>query len=129
MLYLDRIQRPLLALMLVLSAGCAASAGAGAGEMDAADGDGIAVQINNNVIPPTAITVYAVPETGARQLLGNMSPSANQTFRYNPVGLASGQFRLVAQPTAGGEIASRPFTLVNVSAVEWDMNLNTIETR
>lgn len=108
----------------MLVAACAAGAAPGTG---GADSESVSIRINNNLIPPSAITVYAVPQTGGRQLLGNVSPSSIQTFRYNPVGLTSGQYQILAQTTGSGEIVSREFTLVDVAAVEWDMSLNTIK--
>lgn len=82
------------------------------------------VRVQNNLIPPTSLTIYAVPQTGVRQMLGVLQPSETRSFTFEPA--AVGQYRLVAQATAGSEIASREFTFAGTSGVVWDMNSNMI---
>ncbi|MEW5930510.1 MAG: hypothetical protein AB1941_23875 [Gemmatimonadota bacterium] len=82
------------------------------------------VRVQNNLIPPSSLTVYAVPQTGVRQMLGVLQPSEAKTFTFEPA--AIGEYRLVAQATAGSEIVSRDFTFAGTRGVTWDMNSNVI---
>lgn len=89
-------------------------------------GEGVAIRVNNNVLPPTSLTVFAVSETGSRQILGSVSPSSTKTFNYDPVSLSSSRFRLLARTTTGKELASQPFTLTGTAGLEWQVNSNSI---
>lgn len=114
---------PLLALSLSFLPACAT--GAMEAESGAA-GDEIIVRVNNNLIPPAAITVSIVPDVGIRQLLGAATPSETATFEYE-AGAVVSQYRLVAEPTGRPPVVSREFVLTDSDAVvEWDLNLNTI---
>lgn len=108
-------------LALALSAACAGRTGGAINPED-----GVAVRVDNNVIPPTSLTVFMVTETGARQILGSVSPSAARSFRYSPAALASSRFRLLARPTTGADLVSQPFTLVDTGAIEWSVRNNSI---
>ena len=122
------VLRLLSALVVLALAGCGGAttqAGAEAGAAVAPAEGQMVVRIQNNLIPPSSLTVYAVPETGVRQMLGVMQPSETKTFTLDP-SLATTQYRLVAEATGGQEIASREFTFAGTSGVTWDMNLNVI---
>lgn len=99
-----------------------------AGKMARSDAvrEGVSIRVNNNVIPPTSLTVYAVSETGSRQILGSVSPSGAKTFSYDPVALSSSRFRLLARTTTGAELVSQPFTLTGTTGLEWEVNTNSI---
>lgn len=106
-------------LLAVLLAACAT-----AGNSSRAAGGDVVVRVDNNLIPPAALTVYMVSETGTRRLIGNVSPQQNATLSFDPLA-ASGRYRLVARTTAGAEIASTPFTLTTGdAAVNWDLRSN-----
>lgn len=107
--------------IIILTGGCAT------GGMQESPAEEVAVQVNNNTIPPTSLTISVITEGGQQQLLGVMDPSSTSTFTYNPTALRSAQFHLVGETTAGGEIVSRPFSLIDATAVEWDVDLNTID--
>ncbi len=117
-----------LVLLLALLTGCGArQEPVKAGVAPAAAGaEGVAIRVNNNTVPPTTLTVSVAPENGVRQLLGTVTPGDTQTFTYTPTALRTSRFQLIGETTAGAEIVSRPFTLVDAAAVVWDVNLNTI---
>lgn len=113
----------LLVLMLALLPACAAG---GAAAADAELGaNAAAVRVNNNLIPPTSLTVWAVPQTGTRSLLGNVNPNGTATLGWDAVRVG-GEFRLLAQTTAGQEIVSRPFYFDGSGVVEWSLQTNTV---
>lgn len=119
------------AMVALLLAGC----GGGAGMQPAAGmdpgaavapaGDQVAVRVQNNTISPTSVTVYAVPETGVRQMLGLLNPSETKTFTFDPTA-ATSQYRLVAEATGGAELVSREFSFAGTTGVVWDMSLNSV---
>ena len=81
------------------------------------------LRVENNLIPPTSLSVYAVPEVGSRSLVGAVEPGATATLRFNPMA-GTGQFRFVAETTAGNEIASNPVTISPGATVRWDVSAN-----
>ena len=103
----------LVALLMTALAGCASTPAGGAANE-------IAVRVNNNLIPPTSLSVYMVPDVGARRLLGTVPPSSNRTLRFNPVGVG-GTYRLVGETVGGTDIASTPFSLTGAGIVNWDV--------
>lgn len=105
----------MVALFAALSGGCAA-AGTGAA------GGEVAVRVQNNLIPPTTLTIYAVPETGARRLLGSVTPNSTQTFTFLPG--AGVQHRFMARTTAGAEVVSNPVPVSPGATVRWDVQSN-----
>lgn len=115
---------PLLALSLSFLPACATG---GAMEAEPGEaGDQVIVRVNNNLIPPAAITVSIVPDIGVQQLLGAATPSETATFEYEAAAAVS-QYRLVAEPTGRPPVVSREFVLTDDAAVvEWDLNLGTI---
>lgn len=116
-----RIPRWILALFaVVLLAGCASTS-----ESDgAAD---VAVEVQNDLVPPTSLTVWMVPTVGGRDMLGVVPPGATQTLEFNMTS-ASGEYRLQAETTAGEEIWSYPFILSESdAAVVWDLSANSIQ--
>lgn len=115
----------LLSLLAVLAlSACAGRAGAEAAEMTVPEGHAM-IRVQNNTIPPTTLTVWAVPETGARTRLGVLRPSATETFHFEPIG-AGTRYRLVAETTAGADLVSREFSLTGTAGVLWDVNANIV---
>lgn len=103
----------LIALLMTALAGCASTpAGGGVNE--------VVVRVNNNLIPPTSLSVYMVPEVGARRLLGTVPPGSDRTLRFNPIG-AGGTYRLVGETVGGTDIPSTPFSLAGAAVVNWDV--------
>lgn len=106
-------------VLLIAATGCA-SAGMGAGGERT-----VAVEVENNLIPPTSLSVFAVPETGTRRLIGVVEPSTTETLRFDPVA-AGGQYVFVAESTAGAEIVSDPVTITEPMVMNWDLAANII---
>jgi heme/copper-type cytochrome/quinol oxidase subunit 2 len=108
----------LLLLLAVTGLGACASGGMGAG------GAGNTVlRVENNLIPATSLSIYAVPEVGTRTLVGVVDPSSTATLRFN-ASAAGGQYRFVAETTAGNEIASNPITVSSGATIRWDLTAN-----
>ncbi len=104
-----------LAAALLLAACAAAVPGAADAEL--------LIRVQNNLVPPTSLTVWAVPATGTRQMLGTVDPSTTATLRFDPAP-AAGQYRLMAETTAGTEIVSNPVVLSDAAVVQWDLSSN-----
>ncbi|MGH7506233.1 MAG: hypothetical protein ACRELX_11305 [Longimicrobiales bacterium] len=90
-------------------------------------GEGVQVEVNNDLIPSSALTVYVLPEIGARRLIGNVNPSETTTLQFEEV--AVGQYRLMARTTGGNEIVSNPISLANVAAITWDLSSNILTVK
>ena len=87
----------------------------------------IAITVRNNLVVPSPLTVRIRPEiAGGLQILGNVSPGREQTFRYNPQ-VVRGNYRLTARATGGGDITSTPFQLQGVSEVRWNVQQNSLQ--
>jgi multidrug efflux pump subunit AcrA (membrane-fusion protein) len=93
-------------------------------------GERVNVQVDNDLIPPTVVTVYAVqaPATGARRLVGTVEPSTDRTLSFD-AGFAAGQYVFVARTTAGREIVSNPVSLSPDVTVVWSLTSNIATTR
>lgn len=112
--------RPGVRTLLVLLASMLAAA-CGTGARGGAPGEAVLVQVNNNLIPPTVISVYLVREGGGgRRLLGTVTPGSETTLRYTGA-TSGGNYRLVARVTAGRDIPSTPFSLIRGGTVNWDL--------
>ena len=81
--------------------------------------------MNNDVTPPTAVTVYVVDEFDNRRLLGNVSPLEQRGFSVTPN--STGQYQLMARTTAGSEVVSRRFTLLAGETAEWRLSTNVVD--
>jgi hypothetical protein len=122
------IARPLVLTSMVLFAVSCASRGSPANEAGLTGaGSGVAIQVTNDLVPPNAIAVWIVPETGSRRRLGTIQPNGTQTFTFSPIS-ASMDHRLQAEyeggPRTGLEASnstptSNPFTLQGVRAAVW----------
>ncbi|MEX1184560.1 MAG: hypothetical protein WEF86_15220 [Gemmatimonadota bacterium] len=111
-----------LLLSLALLPGCAST------EEGEAAGTLVEVGVNNNLVPSTTVTIYAVQEGGQRSLLGTVMSGVRDTFRFRPM-VSSGTHRLVADPPGPGDVlTSRPIVLpVSGSAViEWNLMNNDL---
>jgi hypothetical protein len=118
----SRILRKLGLAAAVVALSACASSGTGGGAGDAAaGGDAVAVTVNNDLVPPSTLTVWMVPETGARRRLGSLTPNATQTFNFSP-GVRAMEHRLVAESTGGSDVTSNPFVLDAVSGLRWNVS-------
>jgi hypothetical protein len=114
--------RSLLAIVLVLAAGaCAGTRGQQNGTGN--DTGGVTVQVENTGTMSSDITVYILSSGGGRQLLGTVRPNRVETLRYRG-NTAGGQYRLLARPTGGREIASNSFLLNEGSTIRWNLQSN-----
>ena len=85
----------------------------------------VSVVVENTLNPPVQVSVFIVPATGGRQVLGTVSPGQSGRFSYQPTS-ASQQFQLVAQASSGRTLTSPPFTLVNVVTATWNLDQNLV---
>jgi hypothetical protein len=123
----------LVPLALATLAACASS-----GEEDAfgetPGGEGLTIQVRNDVIPPSGIVVWAVPETGIRTRLGPVPPNARRSFKYSPP-LRAMEIYLVAEtegPISGTmgqarERRSNPFNTLDIQSVIWTVSRPNIQ--
>lgn len=109
-----------LVLPLLLAIACA-PARVAPGEVENGD---VVVRVDDNLIPTHMITVYAVPEVGARMMLGTVMPQESETFEMTPV--AAGPYRLLARTVAGAEMVSERFTPLEPGLVEWTLSPNIV---
>lgn len=87
----------------------------------------VAIRIQNNLNPPTTLTVRAVAlRSGTRTLLGTIPPRSTHFFTYKPADFPADDYRLTAVTTTGGRVVSDPFTLSGVTGVRWDVLNNDI---
>ena len=114
--------RSLLAFVLVLAAGaCAGTRGQPNGTGN--DSGGVNVQVENTGTLSSDITVYILSSGGGRRLLGTVRPNRVETLRYRGT-TTSGQYRLLARPTGGREIASNSFLLNEGATIRWNLQSN-----
>jgi hypothetical protein len=106
------------ALMLATTVAACATSTEGAGMND------VGVEVRNDLVPSAALTIYVVPETGARRLLGSVSPAQTKMLSFRE--LSVGQYRLMARTTAGNEIVSNPIVLANAKTLRWDLSSNIL---
>jgi hypothetical protein len=123
---LKTLRNTLVAGAFIALAACSSSTGGGTGS-PAGGGGGIAVQVTNDVVPPTSITVWMVPETGSRRRLGTISPNGQDTFNYNPA-IRSMEHRIVAQASGAQDRTSNPFVLEGVTSVQWSVSSVVVRT-
>lgn len=120
--------RSLAALAVVALATACGSAGE-AGMSEASPQHGVAVEVENNLVPPTSLTVWIISDAGGRQMLGSVSPRDTNVLDAD-IGRLGSEYRLVGETTAGNEVASRPFVITESTAtVTWDLTANTIVVR
>jgi hypothetical protein len=111
----------LLLLGMVVALGACASGGATSGGGQG----GTALEVRNNLIPPTSVSVYADPEIGSRRLVGVVQPGATRVLRFDPTA-ASGQYNFVAETTSGQELVSNPITFSSGASLRWDLSSNLV---
>jgi hypothetical protein len=82
-----------------------------------------AVRVESNLIPSAALTVYAVPRIGARQLLGSVPSSSTRVLTFNPVG-DTGEYVFAAETLGGAVVSSNPLLVTAPTTVVWDLTSN-----
>ena len=83
------------------------------------------VTVENDLQPPTAVTVFIRDQVGTRRTLGDVGPLDTRTFSFDPP-TASGSYRLVARTTTGEEIQSDRITVFEGEGVRWRLTGNII---
>ncbi len=105
---------------LILLSACA-SAGSGEG----GPAETLDIRVNNNLVPPTMLTISLVPSSGVERNLGEAFSSRSTDFRYS--GLAPrGQYRLLARAANNRAMASDYIVLDGVQAIEWSLQTNRV---
>ncbi len=113
-----------LAGTLTLGACATSSQAANRSEQTVAQ-ENVQVQVQNNLVPPIAVTVWIVPRTGVKKMLGSVNPGATSTFDYSSTNALP--FVLEARTTGGTNITSRQFTITaGTDQVAWDLHSNTV---
>ena len=107
-------------LVLGISAGGAACASSPEARRTA-----VVIDVVNDLIPGSTLTVYLVPQAGIERMLGTVLPSGRQQLRYQglpPVG----EHRLMARTTGGGRILSNVIVMDGVNGLEWSVGTNLV---
>jgi hypothetical protein len=89
----------------------------------------VQLEIVNDLNPPDLVTITIRSQSGARQMLGSVSPGQTARFKFHPTN-ASETFTLVFQRLSGGATDTRvstPFTLANAVGARWTLDSNTMQ--
>jgi hypothetical protein len=106
--------------------GCAAgSAASTSGGPSPADDRVIIVQVNNNLTPPSVVTVRVEAVSGARIVLGTVPPGVKRPLRFKESMFAT-EFQLVAVQADGTTVTSRTFQLYPQAVVFWSLRDNMV---
>jgi hypothetical protein len=116
----DWIARALPLVLLLLGLGACASAG---GSGDGGAEESTTLVVDNNVVTPSTLTVYAVPEVGTRTFVSTVTPGARATLRFDPVGTL-GRYRFVAETAGGSEVVSNPVSFSPGATIRWNLSAN-----
>lgn len=86
------------------------------------------IEVENNLIPPAAITVR-ISGIGRSVLLGDVRPGATGILSYRDA-VFRGQYNLEASASAHGvHVTSPPFSLRAGDRIFWDVNNNLVRAR
>lgn len=116
-----RRAHPLLLILLAalpLLSGCRSLGRGPRGEL-------VLVSIENNVVIPTAFTVYAFSDIGTRRLIGSLAPGRGETLRLTATDIV-GRYHFTAVRQLGSAITSPDIALQGGETVNWDLRANTI---
>lgn len=105
----------MLILIGLLIAGCSSATREGRGSE-------VRLTVENNLIPPTTLSVFAIPEVGSRRLVGVVRPGETTTLAFS--GRTAESYRFAAETTTGREIVSNTITLAPGSSAIWDVSAN-----
>lgn len=124
----NRIRSALGVGVLILLAACSSATSSANSGTPSGGGNSVAIRVTNDIVPPTSVTVWMVPETGSRRRLGTISPNGQQTFNFTP-NLRSMDHRLMAEASGMQDAVSNPFVLEGVTSVQWDVSSALVRTR
>jgi hypothetical protein len=82
----------------------------------------ILIRVENDMNPPSSLSIYLVPEGGIRRLLGTINGSGTVRIENPPIG----RYRLLARTDLGREIISDPVIPVMGASLKWDLYTNVI---
>ncbi len=105
---------------LLLCAACAAGA-----RPSRVQSPEVTIQIVNDLNPPRQVTVRLLSQTGQRSLLGSLGAGETRTFRHRDAAY-HGQYRLVAEGGASGDVSSTSFALSPGTRVVWQVQTNSV---
>ena len=121
----------IVAFVMPALAACAGGGGGGgaqeAGQTPAPSGNAVSVRVTNDLVPPTPIPVWVIPETGSRRRLGTIEANGQGTFSFSP-SVRGMEHRLMAQTAEGREVSSNPVTLEGVRGVRWSASSTVVST-
>lgn len=103
----------------LLAAGCVTERGAGG------TGHVIAIEVENDLVPRSPVTVRLLSNDRPVRVLGTVSAGNTREFRYRE-DLLTGVYRLVAEVNQGQALPSRTFTLYPRAHVFWSINNNDL---
>lgn len=106
---------------LPLLAACAAGA-APDGPMV---GGNVGVEVRNDLVPARSLTVRLVSSRGRRVLLGSVAPGQTEVLHVREPNY-NGSFRLIAEMSGGGEVASNVFSLEANGRLIWQVRANIV---
>lgn len=112
-------------LTLLLAAAVAACAGGGTQDGVDPDDATVGIRVQNDLVPPSSVTVRVREQDGADELLGTVEPDGTRTFTFDPA-VAAGGYRLVAVQADGQEVVSRPITVSGDALIVWRLSANTV---
>jgi hypothetical protein len=109
-------------LVAFVAAGACASA-----ERQASTGEDRTVQVTveNDLQPPTSVTVYIGEQIGTRRTLGDVGPLDTRTFSFE-LPSRTGNYRLVARTTSGEQLQSDPITVFAGEGIRWQLQGNVL---
>lgn len=117
------MKKLLLAVTLLLVTACASTPRSEGSEQEG--GETLDIRVNNNLVPPTILTISLVPTSGVERNLGEAWSSRVSNFRYS--GLAPrGQYRLYGRASNNRSMASEIVVLDGVRAIEWNLQSNRV---
>jgi hypothetical protein len=106
-------------LVLLVMSGCAS------GHRAANDVDTI-IDVTNNLIPPTTVSVILQPRAGIDRNLGEVFSNRTQALHYVGMPL-QGEYQLIAEVANGRRLYSVIVVLTNATRVHWDLQRNFID--
>lgn len=117
-----RFLGPAVALLLATTGAACASAGGG----QVVEDPDVTIEVENNLVPPTAVTILVSAATRPEQVLGPVNSQETERFQLRTA-VIPGRYRLVAERADGARIFSRVIQVVSDgTTVEWDLELNLI---
>jgi hypothetical protein len=122
------VRRAAAAFLVAVTAACAtghSSSGADANGAASVVSHDVVVDLTNDAIPASDVTVYAVG-SGVRRMVGSVPPGGERTLRFKaPAG--SAPFRLVAERQLARPIASQRLTAAGqMLQVNWSLRNNSM---